>query len=175
MNAIASSNYQPKGVREGRAAHVTAKATDSIADRSGCWTSSGSQAAARRERTRRNRRGPTWQPSRAKTGRIKPDGGKRAEPGGSPRGPKYRGRRAAKRAGGKGPCFDRACKEVSARACRKRTKTPMKKYDNSNASYMCVPSRVGRGDSMRCTTGSTGVTFCGKHGGGCVATAARQG
>ena len=30
VNAVASSNYQPKGVREGRAAHVTAKATDSI-------------------------------------------------------------------------------------------------------------------------------------------------
>ena len=30
MNAIASSYYQPKGVWEGRAAHITAKATDSI-------------------------------------------------------------------------------------------------------------------------------------------------
>src|SRR3989304_5668618 len=29
MNAAASSHYQPKGVREGRAAHVTAKATHS--------------------------------------------------------------------------------------------------------------------------------------------------
>ena len=29
MNAIASSNYQPKGVRESRAAHITAKAIDS--------------------------------------------------------------------------------------------------------------------------------------------------
>jgi len=28
MNAVASSKYQPKGVRDGRAAHVTAKATD---------------------------------------------------------------------------------------------------------------------------------------------------
>jgi len=28
---------------------------------------------------------------------------------------------------------------------------------------------------MRCTTGSTGVTFCGKHGGGCVATAGAAG
>ena len=28
INAVASSKYQPKGVREGRAAHVTAKATD---------------------------------------------------------------------------------------------------------------------------------------------------
>jgi hypothetical protein len=30
VNAIASTDYQPKGVREGRAAHVTAKAIDSI-------------------------------------------------------------------------------------------------------------------------------------------------
>jgi hypothetical protein len=30
MNAIASSKYQPKGVRESRAAHVTVKAIDSI-------------------------------------------------------------------------------------------------------------------------------------------------
>ncbi len=36
-------------------------------------------------------------------------------------------------------------------------KTPTKKYDNSNASYMCVPSRVGRGGFMRCMTGSTEV------------------
>jgi hypothetical protein len=32
VNAIASTKYQPKGVREGRAAHVTAKAIDSILD-----------------------------------------------------------------------------------------------------------------------------------------------
>ena len=29
VNVVASSNYQPKGVWEGRAAHITAKATDS--------------------------------------------------------------------------------------------------------------------------------------------------
>ena len=39
--AIASSDYQPKGVWEGRGAHITAKATDSIRGRSGCWTSLG--------------------------------------------------------------------------------------------------------------------------------------
>jgi hypothetical protein len=33
VNATASSDYQPKGVWEGRAAHVTAKATDSIEKR----------------------------------------------------------------------------------------------------------------------------------------------
>jgi hypothetical protein len=32
VNAAASSYSQPKGVREGRAAHVTAKATDSTGD-----------------------------------------------------------------------------------------------------------------------------------------------
>jgi hypothetical protein len=39
----------------------------------------------------------------------------------------------------------------------------MKKYENSNASYMCAPSGAGHGVSMRCMTGSTGVTSCGKH------------
>src|SRR5260370_27198547 len=68
VNAIASSHRQPKGVREGRAAHFTAKATDSILDRNGCWTSPGSQAVARRDRTARNRRDPTWQPVRQRSG-----------------------------------------------------------------------------------------------------------
>ena len=74
VNAIASSYYQPKGVREGRADHVTSKATDSIPDRNECWTSPGSQAVARLDRAKRNRRDPTWQPGRAKTGRIRPEG-----------------------------------------------------------------------------------------------------
>src|SRR5579871_4572016 len=49
---------------------------------------------------------------------------------------------------------------------------------------MCVPSRVRHGVSMHCTTGSTGVTSCGKHGGGvtscgkhgggCAVTAGQQ-
>src|SRR5437588_7959118 len=84
------------------------------------------------------------------------------------------GRRARQRVGGKGPYFDRAWEEVSARACRERPTPPVKKHDNSNASYTCVQSRVGHGGSMRCTTGSTEVMCCGKHGGVCVATAARQ-
>jgi len=41
VNAIAPSNCQPKGVWEGRAAHVTAKAIDSVLDRNGCWISRG--------------------------------------------------------------------------------------------------------------------------------------
>jgi len=41
VNAAASTDYQPKGVREGRAAHVTAKAADIILNRIGWWTSPG--------------------------------------------------------------------------------------------------------------------------------------
>ena len=41
VNAIASTDDQPKGVREGRAAHITAKATDSSLDRNDCWTFPG--------------------------------------------------------------------------------------------------------------------------------------
>jgi len=37
VNAIASTDYQPKGVWESRAFHVTAKAIDSILDRNECW------------------------------------------------------------------------------------------------------------------------------------------
>ena len=81
VNAIASSHRQPKGVGEGRASQVTAKATDNILDRNGCWTSPGSQAAARWDRSTRNRRDPTGRPSRAKTGRRRPEGGNRAEAG----------------------------------------------------------------------------------------------
>jgi len=58
VNATAPSGFQPKGVREGRAAHIAAKATESVLDRNGCWTSPGSQAA-RRYRATRNRRDPT--------------------------------------------------------------------------------------------------------------------
>jgi len=37
MNALASSDYQPKGVRESRAGHVAAKATDSIQELERVW------------------------------------------------------------------------------------------------------------------------------------------
>jgi len=66
VNAIASSDSQPKGVRESQDAHFTVKATDNILDRNGCWISPGSQAVARWDRTARNRGDPTWQPGRAR-------------------------------------------------------------------------------------------------------------
>ena len=75
---------------------------------------------------------------------------------------------------GRGPALIELDLGVSARACRRRPTTPWEKYDNSNASYGCAPSGVRRGVSTRCTTGSTGVTFCGKRGGGCAATEGRR-
>ena len=60
VNVAASSEYQPKGVRESRAGHVAAKATDSESDPNmesldlpGVWT------AARAQGSTRNRRAPT--------------------------------------------------------------------------------------------------------------------
>ena len=94
VNATASSDSQPKGDWEGRAGHVTAKATDRILDPERILDIPGVEATARFERKVRNRRDPTRRPSQAKTERIRPDGRNREEPGGSPRGPKYRRRRA---------------------------------------------------------------------------------
>ena len=47
---------------------------------------SGVAGGGTSEQSNAERRDPTRQPSRAKTGRIRPEGGKRPEPGGSPRG-----------------------------------------------------------------------------------------
>ena len=63
MKSAASSNYQPKGVWEGRAAHVTAKATDSnlesewLLDLPGVWD------AGRDDSSVRNRRDPPRRPT----------------------------------------------------------------------------------------------------------------
>jgi len=66
VNASASSNYQPKGVREGRADHVAAKATYSAPAPERALGLPGVRAAARFEGTVRNRRDPTRQPTSGK-------------------------------------------------------------------------------------------------------------
>jgi hypothetical protein len=62
VNAAASSNYQPKGDREGRAAHVTAKAMHNALDPERALGLPGVWAAARYEGVVRNRRDPPRQP-----------------------------------------------------------------------------------------------------------------
>ena len=55
----ASSEYQPKGVREGRAGHFAAKATDNALDPERAMDLSGVLAAARLHRSMWNRRDPS--------------------------------------------------------------------------------------------------------------------
>jgi hypothetical protein len=63
VNAAASSHYQPKGVREGRAAHATAKVTHSALVPERALGLPGVEAAARFEGAVRNRRDPTRRPA----------------------------------------------------------------------------------------------------------------
>lgn len=72
VKAAASSDYQPKGVRDGRAAHVTAKATDSVKQSEATLDIPGVQATARFQSEMRDRRDPIRQPSQAKTSCIRP-------------------------------------------------------------------------------------------------------
>jgi hypothetical protein len=66
VNTTASTNYQPKGAWESRAAHVTAKATDNPLESERGWISPGSQVAACFHRRIGNRRDPTRQPASGK-------------------------------------------------------------------------------------------------------------
>jgi hypothetical protein len=66
VNAAASTHYQPKGVREGRAAHVTAKAMYSAPVPERALGLPGVRAAARFEGVVRNRRDPPRQPTSGK-------------------------------------------------------------------------------------------------------------
>src|SRR3990172_9154974 len=66
VNAAASSDYQPKGVREGRTGHVAAKAMHSVLDPERTLGLPGVWAAARFEGGVRNRRDPTRQPTSGK-------------------------------------------------------------------------------------------------------------
>jgi hypothetical protein len=70
VNVAASSDYQPKGDWEGRAAHVTAKATDTALDPEHAVALPGVRTAARNDRMMRNRRGPPRRPTSGKASRI---------------------------------------------------------------------------------------------------------
>jgi len=82
VKAAASSDYQPKGVRDGRAAHVTAKATDSVKQSEVTLDIPGVAGHGTFHSTMRDRRDPNRQPSQAKTSGIRP----KAESAGSRKG-----------------------------------------------------------------------------------------
>ena len=66
----ASSNYQPKGAWECRADHVTAKAMHTTQEPERVVGLPGVLAAARGERSMRNRRGPPRPPTSGQAGRM---------------------------------------------------------------------------------------------------------
>ena len=72
VKAAASSDYQPKGVRDGRAAHVTAKAIDSGKQSEVTLDIPGVEGHGTFESAMRDRRDPIRQPSQAKTSGIRP-------------------------------------------------------------------------------------------------------
>jgi hypothetical protein len=113
----ASSDSQPKGVWEGRARHVGAKAIDSATrEPEGALELPGVLAAARFDRAVWNTRGPTWQPTLGKDRTHKA----RAENGRSWEG--VRGVHSTDEGGdnpleGRGPAWVTLELKVSARAC----------------------------------------------------------
>jgi hypothetical protein len=70
VNVAASSDHQPKGDWEGRAAHATAKTMDTALVPERVVALPGVGAAARNERKMRNRRGPPRWPASGKASRI---------------------------------------------------------------------------------------------------------
>ena len=95
VKAAASSDSQPKGVRDGRAAHVTAKATDSGMESEETLDVPGVEGHGTLDSAMRNRRDPPRQPSQAKTRKIRP----KAETSGSREG--VRGARSTEEGGNK--------------------------------------------------------------------------
>ena len=95
VKAAASSDYQPKGVRDGRAAHVTAKATDSVKESEATLDIPGVEGHGTFHSAMRDRRDPIRQPSQAKTQRIRP----KTETAGSRKG--VRGARSTEEGGDK--------------------------------------------------------------------------
>lgn len=70
VNATAPTEAQPKGGWEGRAARITAKATDSALAPERVLDLPGVEATARFQRSKRNRRGPPRRPTSGSAVRI---------------------------------------------------------------------------------------------------------
>jgi hypothetical protein len=115
VNVAASSNYQPKGVPESRADHITAKATDSILVSERILALCGVQTVAREERDRRDRRDPPrWESTQSETykGQTEVVSGREGVRGvhSTCEGGKH------KPLEGRNPTSVKRCKEVSVRA-----------------------------------------------------------
>ena len=108
VKSAASLNYQPKGDREGRAAHITAKAEDSGQQIGRALDLPGVGEAGCGEGATRGRRDPTRQPESGKD-RLYKEKPKASGAERESEGLVVPVKAGAQTAGGKGPCFGRAC------------------------------------------------------------------
>jgi len=117
MNAEqASSDYQPKGVWEGRAGHVAAKAMHSVLVPKRALGFPGVWAAACFEGGVRNTRDPSWQPTSGEDRAYKA-GAESARSQAGVRGAGSTDEGGDKPLEGSGPALVVPEKQVSARAC----------------------------------------------------------
>lgn len=112
----ASSDYQPKGVWEGRAGHVAAKAMHSALVLERALGFPGVWAAACFEREVRNTRDPSWQPTLGKDRAYKA-GAESARSQAGVRGAGSTVEGGDKPLEGSGPALVAPVEQVSARAC----------------------------------------------------------
>lgn len=112
----ASSDSQPKGVREGRAGHVTAKAMHSAHVLERALGFPGVGAAACFEGEVRNTRDPSWRPTLGKDRAYKA-GAESARSQAGVRGARSTVESGEKPPEGRGPALVVPVKQVSARAC----------------------------------------------------------
>ena len=115
VNASASSDPQPKGVRERRAGHVTAKAMHSVLDPERTLGLPGVWAAARRDGSVRNTRDPRRQPASGKD-RAHKTGVESARSRKGVRGARSTDEVRDNRVEGRGPALVASALGVSARA-----------------------------------------------------------
>lgn len=112
----ASSNYQPKGVWEGRADHVAAKAIHSALGLERALGFPGVWAAACFEREVRNTRDPSWQPTLGEDRAYKA-GAESTRSHAGVRGARSTGESGDKPLEGRSPALVAPVAQVSARAC----------------------------------------------------------
>jgi len=108
VKSAASTYFQPKGDWEGRAEHVTAKAPDKRPSTGGTLDLPGVWEAERGESAMRDRRDPTRRPTSGK-GRLYKAKPKTSGAGRESEGSVVPVKAGTQTAGGKGPCFGRAC------------------------------------------------------------------
>ena len=179
----ASSEYQPKGARGGRAEHATAKATDSGWRPELPLDAPGVLVTARCEGRTRNTGDPNPHAERPARDRAYKGETEVAQRGKGVRGAHSTGEGGDKPLEGRGPALMVPVGEGKREGMTALTRrgagsvgptTPKTKCENFNDGYGERPSGIRHDVFMRSTTGSGGVTSYRKHGDGCGRTAVRR-